>query len=107
MYAIAQVIYGIPLESPDLILEESLAGEEPGFLEYYSGSGDTPAAFGVEIDSFDECCHHIFVRDLKLTPTAQQEAEYRDLWDQQPQEIQEALCKIAAEPEVFILWSTS
>ena len=114
MYAIAQVIYGIPLNSndnenldPTGVLTEAVEYEESGYLEYYNGGSDVPPrAFGVEISEFDECCHHIPLQDLRLRPTVDHLDQYQKLWNQQSPECQEALKKIG-EPQVFILWTTS
>ena len=115
MYAIANVIYGIPLmiengdeESMSDEFFEALDEDEGGFMTFYSGSGDfIPRAFGVMLDQLDECCHHIFLDEVALAPTADQEAEYQALWARHSPETQAQLLAHGAEPRVFILWSTS
>jgi hypothetical protein len=111
-YAIGQVIYGIPLpyddeELPiDHPLREAIEGEHDGFLSYYSGSGDNPAAFGVQLDCFDEACFSIDISELRLEPTAAQQREYARLWEHVDIELQAELKKFG-NPRTFILWSTS
>lgn len=119
MYAIGQIIYGVPLCSNDFHaqhpatdennpISEAVDNEEAGFLAYYSGSAEvSPYAFGVELGQFDECCSYVSVRNLPLQPTQEQRDQYQALYDQQPQEIKAVLDCIVQEPEVFILWSTS
>jgi hypothetical protein len=111
-YAIGNIIYGIPLDldeedlPEDHILREAVDGEYDGFLSYYSGSGDIPAAFGVEIDSFDECCFSIDISSLRLAPTDAQLRQYERLLEHVDQEVKAELEKFG-EPRTFILWSTS
>lgn len=109
MYAIAQVIYGIPLEKPKGILEDLVDADDrdTGFLTYYSGGGDaTPAAFGVELDTFDEACFHLEVSKLRLEPTKAQVAKYNRLFKALDPEVQEAL-QLIGKPRAIILWTTS
>ena len=115
MYAISQVIYGYPLVSNDkeLDLSEELCelvwsdAEEDGWLHYYSGSAtDEPAAFGIEIDEFDEACAYVDTRKLKMTPTQADIDKFNELFDKLEPEIQEELRQFG-EPFVFFLWSTS
>lgn len=116
MYAIGQIIYGLPLvanedeDSPQErfeILAEACQEECDGFLSYYSGASDeSPAAFGVELGQFDECCAYIEAASLPLVPTPEQVAEYARLLDAQEPEVRKALENLGA-PRVFFLWSTS
>lgn len=111
-YAIARVIYGIPVDldfeelPEDHILREAVEEEYDGFLSYYSGSADTPAAFGVEIDCFDEACFSIDISDLRLEPTEAQLRDYARLWEHLELEVKVEL-KRFGNPRAFILWSTS
>jgi len=116
MYAICNVIYGIPLNSNDYndeveksdTLQDLLYEEEPGFYEFYSGVGDeSPQAFGVLLDTFDECAHHTFLNSLQLSPTDAQRAQYDELFNSLDPVLQQELRNIAQEPCTFILWSTS
>lgn len=116
MYGIAQIIYGVPLvanedgDSPKEkfdVLAEAIEDESDGFLSYYSGAADeSPAAFGVELGQFDECCAYIDVSTLPLDPTPGQMAEYSQLLEAQEPEVRKALESLGS-PRVFFLWSTS
>lgn len=114
MYAIARIIYGVPLVSNDdtplelpASVSEAVEDEEEGFLTYYSGSSDEPpAAFGVELGEFDEACAFVKPADLPLTPTAHHVAQYEALLATQPPERKACLAALGA-PQVLFLWSTS
>ena len=114
MYAIGNIIYGIPLndndndiEQPE-ILEVALEDEDPeGFMTFYTGSGDTiPSAFGIVLDGIDEACHHIDLATLKLVPTDAEQAQFEKLYNDLPQELKDAV-DVYGKPRTFILWSTS
>jgi hypothetical protein len=117
MYAIGHIIYGLPLKAADCReadpewseeLEEAMDDYEDGFHTPYSGSGENPAAFGVQLAMFDEACHHINLTDLVLTPTEEQKAEYARLFAGLTPDLQKELsAKSYGEPRVFILWATS
>tara|TARA_R110000868_G_scaffold324272_5_gene585169 strand:- start:757 stop:1104 length:348 start_codon:yes stop_codon:yes gene_type:complete len=113
-YAIAHVIYGIPLNSNDDEvkksdeLEDLIEDEPEGMLGYYSGSAPwIPTAFGVELHEFDECNHHIDLDTINLQPTAEQLAQFNTEWANLPAEIKEEIIKSYGLPRVFLLWSTS
>lgn len=111
-YAIFTVFYGIPLEAPDTgpfpdSVGEAQDMELPGFHRQYSGHAQvTPACFGVELDQFDECDHHINLSSLTLAPTSEQVTEFQTLFDALDPEVREGLQKFG-EPRVFFLTSTS
>ncbi len=116
MYSIANIIYGIPLNSNDSYsdtesseeLSELAFSDEDGFLRYYSGSADVdPLAFGIRIDEFDEACHHVDLSTLKLVPTDAELLEYNRLWNTLDIAIQEEITENYGTPRVFFLWSTS
>lgn len=113
-YACASVVYGYPLVSNDgdveysADLEDLIESGEDGFLSFYSGSADQmPAAFGVEMDEFDEACAYIDARDMQLEPTDEQKEELKAMFDALDPAIQSEIQSICAEPFVFILWSSS
>lgn len=113
-YACASVIYGYPLVSNDGDVEYSddlmdlIDSGEDGFLSFYSGSADqAPAAFGVEMDGFDEACAYVDGRDLRMQPTDDQKEQLKAMFDALDPAIQTEIQSICAEPFVFILWSTS
>lgn len=113
MYAIATVFYGVPLNSNEAeipkssLLEEAIEEEQDGFTQLYSGGSNcVPSAFGVQLSEFDECCHHIDISTLQLSPTAEQVTEYKRLYEALEPELQKEL-EVYGEPRVFILWSTS
>lgn len=119
MYAIANVIYGIPLEiefkyyysdvkndeNHVRVLENHFKNQTPGFLQYYSGGGPTPLAFGVEIDRFDEC-YNVKVSELNLIPSEEVKQKYQEMFEELDIDTQQEL-KTFGEPEVIFLWSTS
>lgn len=113
-YACASVIYGYPLVSNDKDVDytddlmDLIDSGEDGFLSFYSGSADqAPAAFGVEMDGFDEACAYVDARDLRMQPTDEQKEELKTMFDALDPAIQTEIQSICAEPFVFILWSTS
>lgn len=112
MYAIANVIYGVPLtrgylaELADDMNNEGVQDSNDGYLKYYSGNSDyVPAAFGVELCSFDEATDYLEVEKLKLEPTDEDKKEFNRLL----LELDEPFRNIIERetPSVFILWSTS
>ena len=118
-YAIAHIVYGIPLQNADGYLkrrwseelEEAIENEDEGFITPYSGSSEvTPAAFAVEIGTFDEACHHIEASTLKamLQPTFQVVDKWRDNFKALSESLRTELSdEKYGEPRVFILWGTS
>ena len=111
-YAIFTVFYGLPLannngESRSDSLEEFVESEPHGVYTKYSGGADeTPAAFGVPLGNFNECCHHIELSKLQLVPTAKQKSEFRSLFEALSAE-EKTLLNQLGEPRVFFLVSTS
>jgi hypothetical protein len=122
MYTIVSVIYGVPLNSNDsdidggqwkkhsAKLNNMLDDGEPFFLRYYSGARrqfwSAPSAFGVKLDSFDECCHHTELEKCIVTPTQAQKDELTEAFNRLPKAIQKEI-KSNGEMRVFLLWSTS
>lgn len=115
MYAIAEVFYGVPLVSnkhalkltPYLAEMIEEGDEEYGVQTFYSGSSnDTPAAFGVHLDSFDEGCAYVDPREVSMSPTPAQVDEYKRLVDNFPDPATKAWLQ-KQTPFVFFLWSTS
>ena len=110
MYCIMNVIYGVPMTRgalKQLVANGEFEDEPRGYLEYYSGSGDTaPAAFGVKLDCFDEATDYTEVSKLKLTPTEAQITKFNKLVAALDPKRRQAI-KSAGEPTVFILYSTS
>jgi len=115
MYAICTVVYGIPLNSNDANidwseeLENALDDDQYEGLETrYSGAGDcTPAFFGVELSEFNEACHHVEVSKLKLEPKQKDLDQYKLMYDQLPQTLQQEITSKYGQPRTFFLWSTS
>lgn len=113
-YACASVVYGYPLVSNKKYVEYSedletlIDNRDNGFLGFYSGSADqTPAAFGVKMDGFNEACAYIDVRGMQFEPTDAQKAEVETMFNALDPAIQTEIQSICAEPFVFILWSSS
>lgn len=132
MYAIVNIIYGVPLMGREtrkrttrgIEVDEPLCLEvardypsDKGFISYYSGNADeTPMAFGIDLDSFDEASGGFNnLSSLKIEPTPEQKEEYQRLFDnlKQMEADDEELKGIIEEiqkrgdPRVFFLWSTS
>lgn len=93
----------MPEEHP---LTEAIVGEYDGFLTYYSGNGDTPAAFGVSLDCFDEADAYNNIASLKLEPTDAQKREFDRLWDHVDVDLKPEIEKYG-QPRTFFLWTTS
>jgi hypothetical protein len=113
MYSIAKIIYGIPLSLDSWsherteAIEDAIECEGDGFISYYSGLGSLkPAAFGIEIDSFDACTHHVDIVKLKLTPNGSVLDEFNRIYESLVPELKEGL-QIYGNPRVFFLWTTS
>lgn len=116
MYAIAHIIYGIPLNSNDNVIEVSDVlemiiedDETDGIISYYRGSGEDlhPQAFGVGVCEFDECNHHIDLSTLNFTPTNEQRWKFQDLYNALPIEIRTEMVSKFGPPRTFLLWSSS
>lgn len=121
MYAIVNVMYGVPLNSnewpspvewsagfEEYIEEAQDEKDADGFYLPYSGAGDTrPGTFGICLGEFDEACHHVDISDLKLVPTAAQLKKYKNLWDKLPKEIRSEITVKYGDPRTHLLWSTS
>lgn len=110
-YACFSVIYGVPLmpksKRRTVELEDFIEDRAPGVIKEYSGSSNPiPAAFGIELDSFDECAPYIDIDSLSLKPTAEHLAKYSALVSALTEEEQDLL-KPFGEPRVFFLTSTS
>lgn len=112
-YAIANLIYGVPLHTNDgsyerpQILEDALENEDYGFLAFYSSSGERPGAFGIKVDEFDECCHHSELHLAKFMANGHSHhTEYERLFKQLPKELQDEV-RAFGQPRLFILWSSS
>lgn len=118
MYAIALIVYGVPLmagehnevtlpQCLDDILEEG-DGEELGWLMPYRGSGcDHPFAFGIELCQFDEACNFVDMSTLNLAPTDAQRQEYDLKLAALSEELRAAVLRIGGQPRTFILWASS
>jgi hypothetical protein len=112
-YAIFTPVYGIPLNinhasSPrSEEMEDMIDGEVPGIITKYSGRGDYPVAFGIELGKgFDECAHHIEVTAVLLTATPEQVTEFDDLFAGLDDELKTEMLAFGA-PRVFLLVSSS
>lgn len=110
-YAICTAMYGIPLSDNvnerSNIMSEFVDSDLPGVETRYSGSAmESPAAFGVELSSMDEACHHTEISELVLEPSDDVIHEFNSLYDNLTDEIKEELA-IYGPPRVFFLWSTS
>ena len=107
-YAIANIIYGIPLCSNVVQVAKDLGydGEDAesfGFVSMYTASGPQTGYCGVCLDKFDECDAEK-VSDLTWEPTDAQEAEYNRLLSEVPERLRE---HIDTAPTVWIIWSSS
>jgi hypothetical protein len=132
-YAIFTVYYGVPLDpdkrgqaalilaenDPDFedvadaddsdlrgYLEEYVDGMAGFHREYDGSASDYPMAFGVELDGFDECEHHIELSSLKLQVTDDQKAQYQKQYDALQPEYKKVV-DVFGEPRVFFLVSSS
>lgn len=110
-YAIVNMIYSVPLmdtngERSDDV-NDFIEEEPDGVLKFYSGSGETPAAFGVNMKcDFDECTHHTELSSIRTLATTEEKATYKNLLaDLTPE--QQKMLEQFGEPRVFMLWSTS
>lgn len=84
-----------------------MESELKGLHTHYSGGADeTPAAFGVRLGEFNECCHHVEVNLLKLEATTEQMQEFQDLFKELPAEDKKLLLDLG-DPRVFFLVSSS
>ena len=115
MYAIANIIYGIPLisnEIPSIELSDELKeiiedDDTDGILSFYSGSGDnTPAAFGILLGQFDEACAYTDISKLKLTPIKEDIDQFEMLFNNLSNSLKIEIASIS-KPFVFFLWSNS
>ena len=108
-YACFTVMYGIPLHSNQertAEVEELIENLE-GMFSPYSGSADeSPAAFGIKLDGFDECSPFIDLAQLTLVPTPAQLDEFQKVWASLEPEEQKLISQFG-EPRVFFLTSTS
>ena len=110
-HAIAQIIYGVPLQdqkgniprSDDLEFE--ISRQTPGFLQFYSNLG-VPRAFGVLLGSFPECDYYTEVTQLSLVPTLAQLQQFDELLAQLPPIVRKEVLMFGL-PRVIFLWSTA
>ena len=112
MYSIGKIIYGIPLVNGQAdrseALDEFVEDESLGVLTYYSGSADeTPAAFGVELGSFDAIEGAMDMAQLALEPTTNQIVKFGNLWSSLDPTLQAEINKVYGQPRTFVLWTTS
>lgn len=121
MYAIFNIIYGVPLSKnydsgdsqrtpemiQDLIENEERADE--GFMGFYSGDSEPPQAFGIKFSEFDECFMYMNLNELNALMVMPPDIikRYQDLWDEQTPEVQQAITDLGGQPRVFIMHSTS
>lgn len=112
-YAIAYVVYGVPLHDADdndaensEAIDNWLEEFNPMILTPYSGCGN-PLAFGVTLDEVNECCHHVEINNLRLTPTPEEVAQVEKEFYALSDEIKEEITTKFGKPRVFILWGTS
>lgn len=130
MYAICDIIYGLPLcidtdnggrtelidecidyggwDRDDDFPKANSEGTVAGFYSPYSGGGSiSPGAFGIILDRFDEGSHHVEISPgIELTPNQSQIDEYNKVWKNLPDDVKSDL-GVFGEPRVFLLWSTS
>lgn len=105
MYAIGNIIYGIPYSEKVLEFFENndLLDPEEYFEFVYSGSGDIPAGWcGIVLDRINECSNIRF-KDLKSQPSEQDVQKALSKIDNLPEEIK----NLSDPPDVYIVWSTS
>lgn len=111
-YAIFTVCYGLPLSSGlgrdrSTALRKLIEREPDGLIVKYTGSAsETPAAFGVRLGGFNECCHHVELSQLPMVPTDQQKKEYAALFAALSARDQ-AVLQTLGEPRTFFLVSSS
>jgi len=112
-YAIFSPIYGIPLNKNHQDVQRSeelqdmIDSEVPGIISMYSGSGESPLAFGIDLDNeFDECQHHLEVSEVLLTATPEQVAEFDHLFAGLSDEVKDEMLALG-KPRVFLLISSS
>lgn len=114
MYAIANVIYGIPItdeihnainsEECDQTEDYPPDEEELGFTITYSGSSHRSVGWlGFSLGEFDECCDFPLSDILNLRPTPEQIIEVNKLISQLPANVQ----AVAKTPDIYVVWSTS
>lgn len=122
-YAIANVVYGVPLteevwdavrryvESPEYaaveVHEEEIDLDDPesfGFETMYSGSGDRPGYCGVKITDFDECSSQPWGKILsQASPTKTQMIEAGEKISKLPACVR----AVVGEPTLWLVWSSS
>lgn len=105
-YAIANVIYGVPLtkEVGFLIYGKDAEPEDLGFEILYSGSADySPGFCGVSLYLFDECSDSFPASQLVLVPTPEQRAQAEAKIAQLPEDVR----KLCPPLNTYIVWSTS
>jgi hypothetical protein len=128
MYAICDIIYGVPFSedleneldslvpnSPEMkelfeewdLHEHSLyefACEEWGVETYSGHAGPNPGWFGVSIDQTDESAPATRLSTLHLSPTPGQKEKVNALFNSMPKQIADIL---RARCDVYLVWSTS
>lgn len=127
-YAIGYIVYGVNLtasayggnppaytalkdlqdEHGEYILSEFMENEQAGFMRRYSGGGDQPEWFGIEVGEIDEC-NEVDGASLraKLEPTEETMAEYQALLDGLDTTEEFANILKAQTPKMMILWGSS
>jgi hypothetical protein len=107
MYAIATIVYGVPVDEKidRLVHERSFEDlEELGWEILYSGSSNiSPGFLGVELCDLPTIEDSTLVSTLRFAPTDEERARAQALIDAQPEEIKALL----PPPDVYIIWSTS
>lgn len=116
MYAMVDVIYGIPLNKNNGIsiqrsdeLEEAIEAEVLGMICPYSGADIeySPTAFGISIGGFDEGEHHTEVSSIRMIPTENEINDFNVMFSALDPAVQGEIKETYGEPRVFFLWSTS
>lgn len=105
MYAIGNIIYGIPYSEEILAFFENNESLDPAeYFEFvYSGSGDIPAGWcGVLLDSISEG-NNTSLKELELQPSEENVEQVKEKFNKLPHDIK----KICLPIDVYLVWSTS
>ena len=108
-YAILTIYYGVPISTKNgrsSALHKFVDLAPDGLHTTYNGSSSPPAAFGVSLGGFNECCHHVNIDQLSLVPTSEQKKQFNALFDALSQRNQELLNELGG-PRVFFLVGAS
>jgi len=116
-YAIGNVVYGhdltgieFPEEISEIVEYDYFENGEPGFLQWYSGSGEMPYAFGVGIPDycFDECSGFLLRHLTKpIQDEKMHEGIYRRYLGSIENEKVKDYIKSLGKPDYRVVWSTS